>query len=212
MSREDIASLEPVKNSLIVCNAWLLKLSAQYKIPEHVVFTAVYILYQYVVKDGTLLFVQSPYVVASACLNIANKLEIVKNEFKPSFLVEHEPRLAPHSKEEIINAERGIIHVLDWGFFRMQPPHIFLESCYYIFDVHPKIKKTVSSCLRKCILSTDLLFLSGSELSAYCLLASLIHHNHHVFNEEVIRLYKMNENKNDNMRMVQRVLTLFQTK
>ena len=201
--------LEPVKKTIILCNSWFLKFSVKYTIPEHVIFTAIYILYQYVVKDQVQHFVHNPYVVASACLNIANKLGNINNQFKPSFLVQTEPQLKINSKEDIIDAERTIIHVLDWAFFRMQTPHIFLDSCYGIFDIHPMIKKTVPSCLRKCILSSELLFLSGSKLSVYCLLASFLHHNYHIFTDEVMRLYQMNENKDETREIVQRVLVLF---
>jgi len=128
MSTEDINIIEPAKKTAILCNLWFLKLSVQYTIPEHVIFTAIYILYQYVVKDQVQQFVQDPYVVASACLNIANKLGNINNRLKPSFLVQNEPQLKLNSKEDIIESERKIIHVLEWAFFRMQPPQVFLDG------------------------------------------------------------------------------------
>jgi len=209
---EDMNILEPAKKTIILCNSWFLKFSVKYRIPEDTIFTAIYILYQYIVKDQAQHFVHNPYVVASACLNIANKLGNVNNQFKPSFLVQTEPQLKFNSKEDIIDAERMIIRALDWAFFRMQAPHIFLDSCYVMFDIHPKIKKTVLSCLRKCILSSELLFLSGSRLSVYCLLASFLHHNYNVFADEIMQLYQMNENKHETFEIVQRVLVLFKTK
>jgi len=212
MATEDIKILEPVKKTIILCNSWFLKFSVKYRIPEDTIFTAIYILYQYIVKDQAQHFVHNPYVVASACLNIANKLGNVNNQFKPSFLVQTEPQLKFNSKEDIIDAERMIIRALDWAFFRMQAPHIFLDSCYVMFDIHPKIKNTVLSCLRKCILSSELLFLSGSRLSVYCLLASFLHHNYNVFADEIMQLYQMNENKHETFEIVQRVLVLFKTK
>ena len=208
LPREDMNILEPAKKTIILCNSWFLKLSAKYTIPEHVIFTAIYILYQYAVKDKVQQLLYSPYVVASACLNIANKLGNVSNRFKPSFLVQHEPQLKTNTKEDIIDAECKIVHVLDWVFFRMQPPQVFLESCYDIFDIHPRIKNTVSLCLRKCIVNTELLFLSGSKLSVYCLLASFLHHNYYMFTEEVMQLYQINKNKHER-EIVQRVLELF---
>ena len=148
MSTEDIKILEPAKKTLILCNIWFLKLSVQYMIPDYVIFTAIYILYQYVGKDQVQQFVQDPYVVAGACLNIANKLENINNQLKPSFLVQNDAELKLNSKEDLIDSERKIIQVLEWAFFRMQPPQVFLDSCYVIFDIHPKIKKTVSLCLK----------------------------------------------------------------
>ena len=64
----------------------------------------------------------------------------------------------------------------------------------------------------KCILSTELLFLSGSKLSAYCLLASFLYHNYYIFTEEVMELYQLNSEKNHTRKIVQRVLVLFKTK
>ena len=212
MSTEHISILEPVKKTVILCNSWFLKFSIQYKIPEHVIFTAIYILYQYVVKEQEQHFIHNPYVFAGACLNIANKLGTINNQFKPSFLVQNEPNLKLNRKEDIIDAERSIINVLDWVFFRMQTPQVFLDSCYVIFDIHPKIKRTVSLCLRKCVLSTDLLFLSGSKLSVYCLLASFLYHNYYIFTDEIMKLYQLNENKDETREIVQRILVLIKTK
>jgi len=212
MSTEHISILEAVKKTVIICNSWFLKFSIQYKIPENVIFTAIYILYQYVVKEPEKYFVDNPYVFAGACLNIANKLGNINNQFKPSFLVKNDPNLKLNRKEDIIDAERKIIHVLDWVFFKMQIPQVFLDSCYVIFDIHPKIKKTVSICLRKCVLSPDLLFLSGSKISLYCLLASFLHHNYYIFTDEITKLYQMNVNKDETRDIVQRILVLFKTK
>jgi len=197
---------------IIVCNAWLLKIAAQNNLSDDIFFRAIYILYRYLVKGNIADFVQEQYLFAAVCLNIANKIETVKNNLKPSNLIAKEDKLQKNSVLDMIRVERLIISHLQWEFTQIHPPHIFLNSCYIIFDMHPKIMKTAASCAKKCILSKSFMFFSGVRLSLYCLLASFIHHRHFFYYYEIIDIYCINESNEEIQRMAEEVLKVFKTR
>jgi len=196
---------------IILCNAWLFKISAQYKLPDDIVFSGIYIMYRYLVKGKIVDFVKEPYLFAAVCLNIAKKIETVQTHLKPSILIANEHRLQNNSVLDMIRVERVVISHLKWEFSHIQPPQIFLNSCYNIFDIHPKIRKTAASCAKKCVLSNTFVFFSGARLSLYCLLASFMFHKHFFYYDEIINMYSIDESKEEIHRTAEKVLTIFNT-
>ena len=197
---------------IIVCNTWLLKIAAQHNLSDDIFFRAIYILYRYLVKGNISDFVKEHYLFAAVCLNIANKIDTVKNHLKPSKLITNEHKLQQNSVLDMIRVERLIISHLEWEFTQIQPPHTFFNSCYLIFDMHPKIMKTAASCAKKCILSNFFMFFSGVRLSLYCLLASFIHHRHFFYYDEIINIYSINESNEEIKRIAEEVLKVFKTR
>jgi len=198
----DNAKLEKFTDVVVELNCWLFKICARYMIFDEIMFVGIYIMYKYLSQPISPPAGDRLYLICGVCLNIANKIQRCNGCIKPSRMIQTEARFMQYTVKDFVDAELCVMQTLEWKFENIRSPHEFIDYFLSTINIHPKIQKTARSCAKKCIISTDFLFLLPSKLGVYCLLASCLHHGHSFYYCEILARYGMSDSNNDEIRNI----------